>query len=302
MKKKPNTDNDNNGQSPEPELNLKAETKSILIEKILADYQLAPEDIAHCVELYYDAQRLRIIHANKQRTEGKSPLKDWFFLWLTMGEKVVYSKLKYWVEHCDNPECIWAYNQVGVGPVIASGLASMIDVNRLGRISALWLIAGQAPGKDRKVKGQKLTYNPRLKVLMFKLGECFVKVSGNEKAYYGKVYKQFKQIEIDKNESGKYAEAAAKELASKKFRDDTETKARLLEGKLSDGHLHSRAKRKTVKMFLSHYWLVARQKRGLPISRPYVHEHLGHDDIILPQVDVETAKRMMAELGPLNFG
>ena len=134
--------------------------------------------------------------------------------------------------------------------MIASGLSAYIDVMRAPYPSSIWKFAGLAPGFDRKQKGVKLPYNSRLKVLCWKLGESFVKVSGKEGATYGQLYGQFKAKEIEKNESGLYREAAGAELESKKFKTDTVTKKRLLEGKLSDGHLHARAKRKTVKIFL----------------------------------------------------
>jgi hypothetical protein len=255
------------------------ETQTLLVDKIIKAYELETKDVADAVELYYDAQKLRIMHGNKERSEGPGELVTWFSYWLELGEKVIQGKLKKWVESEKSPaEAKWAYEQHGIGPVIAAGLAAHIDVTKAASVSAVWKFAGQAPGADRKVKGQKLPYNARLKTLIWKTGESFVKVSGKEGATYGKLYAEFKTEEIKRNEAGQYREAAKRELATKKFKaEDSVTKQRLTEGKLSDGHLHSRAKRRAVKIFLSHYWVKGREARGLDVRAPYSIAVLGHD-------------------------
>lgn len=253
------------------------ETSSILIDKLIKAYDLETKDIADAVELYYDAQKLRIMHANKERTEGEGELKSWFSHWLAIGEKVISGKLEKWVASDKSPEeAKWARDQWGIGPIIASGLAANIDVERAKSISALWKYAGQAPGYDRKVKGVTLAYNVRLKTLCWKLGESFVKVSGKEDATYGKLYTKFKVEEIDRNNTGRYHKQAEIELRTKMI-TDSETKKCLESGKLTNGHLHSRAKRRAVKIFLSDYWTVARRARGLIVTEPYAIAILGHD-------------------------
>src|ERR1700752_3787769 len=85
------------------------ETRSVLIDKILAAYQLKAADIADVVELYYDCQNLREMHANRQRTEGENDLTKWFYKWLHLGENVIKGKLQKWVESDDSPpETKWA--------------------------------------------------------------------------------------------------------------------------------------------------------------------------------------------------
>lgn len=260
------------------------EIRNELIDKIIQQYELDSKDIADCVELFYDCQELRIRHANRERTEGPGQLVSWLAKWLQLGEKVIGSKLLNWVNSDKSPEeCKWAFDQVGIGPIIASGLAAHIDVTKAPCISSLWKFSGCAPGFDRKVKGKTLPYNARLKVLIWKLGQSFCKVSGKEDATYGQYYRVFKDREIQKNDEGLYKEAAARELTTKKFRPDTVTLKRLEQGKLSDAHLHARACRKTAKLFLSHYWLIARKSRGLPISDPYSIAILKHGHRIDPK-------------------
>jgi hypothetical protein len=263
---------------------LITEVRSELINKIIKTVTLKQRDIAELIELFYDIQDLRIAHANKERTEPPSELVEWLDFWMKAGETVIHGKLKQWVEGNDSPsEAKWAYEQIGIGPVIASGLSAHIDAAKSDTISSLWKFAGQAPGFDRKTKGQKLCYNARLKTLCWKTGESFVKVSGKDGATYGKLYVQYKAEEIRRNEVGHYKEAAERELASKKFKtEDSVTKKRLKAGMLSDAHLHARAKRRTVKMFLSHFWMKARESKGLSVTLPYSIQILNHTGLIEP--------------------
>jgi hypothetical protein len=255
------------------------------LAKIHADLEVKRDLIPEVSELYYDIQKMRVGFANRTRSEGPSYLGRWLNEWLNIGEQTIFKKLKEWVESDDSPaEAKWCYQQDGCGPVLASGLAAHIDLAKAPTPSSLWKFAGLAPGFDRRVRGQKLAYNARLKTLAWKLGECLVKVSGKQGAVYGKLYADFKADETRKNESGQYRAVAERELASKDFKKDTVTKKRLLEGKLTDGHLHSRAKRKAVKILLQNYWLVGRKALGLPIPEPYVQAHLGHGHIVEPVV------------------
>ena len=274
--------NNNENQHEEPETPQETKKKLVLLDRMLADYKLSTEDIPDAVELYYDAQRLRILHYNKDRTEDdRAQMRRWFNSWLETGEKLLKRKIEDWLGSEEAPlESKWAYDQDGIGPVLASGLSAYIDVTKAPTVSSLWKFAGLAPGSDRRVKGKKLPYCARLKVLCFKLGESFVKISGKEGATYGRLYAEFKQQEVRRNEEGKYAAVAVDELRSKNFRDDTVTKTRLLSGKLSDAHLHARAKRRVVKIFLQHFWQTAREARNLTVNAPYAGQILGHTGII----------------------
>ena len=262
---------------------LITESRNELIRKIIATTEIRSDQIVELVSIYYDIQAFRIQNANRDRTEEKSEVVQWLDFWMHAGETVIHGKLKQWVEGQNaTPEAVWSYSQVGIGPVIASGLSAHIDCQKADTISSLWKFAGQAPGFDRKIKGQKLSYNAQLKTLCWKLGESFVKVSGKENATYGKLYLQFKEEEVSRNEAGLYAETAQRELENKQFKSDNVTKKRLLEGKLSDGHLHARAKRRVVKIFLSHFWIKGREAKGLTVTAPYAMQILNHSGMIKP--------------------
>lgn len=122
-----------------------------------------------------------------------------------------------------------------------------------------------------------------LKVLAWKIGESFVKVSGNDKSFYGKLYVQYRLEEDEKNQAGAYGQAAQDKLEKFRIGKTTEAFKHYSTGKLPPAHLFSRAKRRVVKLFLSHYWQVGYEllhKR--PAPRPWAIEHGGHTHYIPP--------------------
>ncbi|GAH51683.1 unnamed protein product [marine sediment metagenome] len=48
------------------------------------------------------------------------------------------------------------------------------------------------------------------------------------------------------------------------------------------GHLDAMAVRKAIKLFLACLWLVWREAEGLPVSKPYAIDRLGHNSFIDP--------------------
>jgi len=113
------------------------------------------------------------------------------------------------------------------------------------------------------------------KTLCWKIGESFVKVKNKPDDLYGKLYDKRKAVEHEKNAAGAYAEQAARILESTPSHAQA---AIYKEGRLPDGHIHSRAKRWVVKIFLSHYWEVAYyHQHGVKAPfEPYTIAHLGH--------------------------
>lgn len=52
--------------------------------------------------------------------------------------------------------------------------------------------------------------------------------------------------------------------------------------KWSKGHVHNAAKNEVVKIFLAHWWTVARTLEGKTVSEPYAGALMGHTNIIKP--------------------
>jgi len=132
----------------------------------------------------------------------------------------------------------------------------------------------------------KRPYNADLKRLCFLIGESFIKVQNNAKDVYGKLYAQRKAKEAEANEQGAFSEQAATVLANKRIGHDTDAYRAYSVGKLPPAHLHARARRYAVKIFLSHYWCVAYYLTYDRIPpRAYAIEHLGHvDEIPIPNM------------------
>ena len=64
-------------------------------------------------------------------------------------------------------------------------------------------------------------------------------------------------------------------------------------GTIASGHVHMQAMRKMIKLILSHLWLVWREAEGLPITKPYAYDILGHTehDYIGPWEMVEKSEK-----------
>lgn len=134
----------------------------------------------------------------------------------------------------------------------------------------------------------KRPWNASLKVLLWKVGESFVKVSdakhdGENAGYYGKWYLERKAREVRLNDEGKLAHRAAEQLQRKKFRADTIAKRAYESGKLPDAHVHRRACRWVVKLFVAHLHEVMHvHEYGRRPPNPYPIAHLEHVHYIPP--------------------
>jgi hypothetical protein len=126
-------------------------------------------------------------------------------------------------------------------------------------------------------------WNAGLKTLCWKIGESFVKVSNNPNAFYGKVYKDRKELETARNAMGAFADQAAAILVKKKIGKTTEAYKSYVVGQLPPAHIHARAKRYAVKLFLAHLhevWFT--EVFGVPPPKPYPIRELGHTHYIPP--------------------
>ena len=163
----------------------------------------------------------------------------------------------------------WSKLQKGIGPILAAGLLAHIDIERAKTAGAIWRFAGLEPTVKWE-KGHKRPWNAELKVICWRIGDSFVKVSGREDAFYGQVYRERKKLEEERNRSGQFADQAQ---ASK------DSGRRLTENQmiyyandlLPPGRLDLRARRVAVKLFLSHWHEVAyRAHYGEDPPVPYV--------------------------------
>jgi hypothetical protein len=109
------------------------------------------------------------------------------------------------------------------------------------------------PGQhDRKVAGQLLTYNARLKTLMHIVATNFMRSKSPYRAIYDR----------------------AKARAEQSHAGDS---------KWPKGRIHLHSMRIMKKVFLSHLWVRWRELEGLPTRSLYVEEHLNHSHIYKPE-------------------
>jgi len=162
----------------------------------------------------------------------------------------------------------WLESVKGIGPALAGSLVACIEpISRFDNISKLWRYAGMAVmdgAAERRTKGEKIHWSPFLKTTCWKIGEQFVK--------QGDLYRRI------------YDESKAKDR--QKHPEQVKSGKKSKEGKeimlYTDMHIHNRAKRKAVKMFLSHLWLKWREMEGLPVTDPYAIAILKHGGIEKP--------------------
>lgn len=118
-------------------------------------------------------------------------------------------------------------------------------------------------------------FNTGLKVLFWKLGESFVKVSGNPKSHFGRIYRERKLLEIERNDAGLFREQAEEVLRTKKIGKNTEAYRAYSQGKLPPAHLHARATRYASRHFCHAYFGCAYwHHHGREEPTPYI---LAHD-------------------------
>lgn len=126
-------------------------------------------------------------------------------------------------------------------------------------------------------------WNGALKTLAWKIGESFVKVSGHDDSFYGSLYAQYKAAEVACNTRGEFAKQAEDKLRRFNIGTATEAYKSYSTGKLPAAHLHARAKRRVVKLFLSHYFEVGYELlHRKPAPRPWAIDQGGHVDYIPP--------------------
>lgn len=118
---------------------------------------------------------------------------------------------------------------------------------------------------QRKVKGTLLDFNPKLKSLIWRYSSQFV--MQGKKDVYRPLYEQFKAAYAEREDLK--AEIGEKEGG--------ETKHGITKG---TGHIDNMAKRKMIKIFLSHLWAVWRELEGLPVTKPWIIDLGGHSKYI----------------------
>lgn len=131
----------------------------------------------------------------------------------------------------------------------------------------------------------KPPYNIKLKVLMWKIGNSFQKVSNKEGSLYGKLYKERKEYETRKNNNYEYWEQAALCLKKKNYSKTSQAYHWYSQGMLPPAHIDARARRYAVKIFIDHMFeMMYIIKHGEMPKMVYPISRLDHVDYIEPEV------------------
>ena len=242
---------------------------------------LSRQEARYMVDLFRQIQDYRIQSGNQITSMLDEPHELFTFMAGQMAtlERQIQATLDRW--SLADPLGQWARAQRGVGPVIAAGLLAHIDLDKAPTVGHIWRFAGLDPTVVWN-KGEKRPWNADLKVLCWKLGESFTKVSGHPDGYYGHIYKNRKAIELERNAAGDFADQAAQVLATRKIGKETDAYAAYSVGKLPPAHIHARAKRYAVKMFLSHYHEIGYELMGKTPPKPFAIAHMEHAHYIPP--------------------
>lgn len=235
------------------------------------------DEARNLVSTYYGLQKFRLALRNQERqlvkAEKPHRVVNHFAGELSTLEKNMVSVLDKYSLSTEVGQ--WSRSILGVGPVIAAGLVAHIDINKAPTVGHIWRFAGLDPTVTWG-KGEKRPWNADLKVLCWKIGDSFVKVSNRPDAFYGKIYRERKEYELNRDERGGNAETAARTLETKKFKDAA-TKRIYESGHLPPGRLDLRARRYATKLFLAHWHEVAYiAEFGKEPPAPYPIAHLGH--------------------------
>ena len=237
------------------------------------------------VDLYYQWQDDRKSSRAQLRASAEEPEPHGVVTWLANNTERVEKTILYELAKFSNSQRVglWAQSIMGIGPVLTAGLIAHIDITRAPTVGHIWSFAGVNPDQRKWEKGSKRPFNAKLKVLVWKIGESFVKVSNRENDIYGHVYAERKVLEQTRNEAGVFADQAAHALATKNYGKTTDAYKAYIKGILPPAHIHAKAKRYAAKLFLAHYHHVAYElEYGEPPPKPYVIDHLAHAHYIAP--------------------
>jgi hypothetical protein len=204
-----------------------------------------------------------------------------------------------------DPVCIWASSITGIAHTISLHLRGMIDIREAPTPGHLHSFAGLIPPSQLKWgAGQLRPYNADLKkTVLGILGPSFIKNKNNKNDVYGKVYDRHYADIAARNERGEYEQYIKDEterLKANNIKMQANAVLTYPKGRLPDGQIMRRAIRKTIKLFLDHYWEVSYcltyGKR--PKLAPYAIAHQGHAHKIDPpmfdiyQYEVDDVDRM----------
>ncbi len=278
--------------------------------------KLSRRNARYFIDQYYLIQNNRIRAAAQVRecTKAGEPceLVDWMFDANRRFESAAQAALGTYVKQYKVGN--WLMAQYGIGPVLAAACLAHLEIEGRPTVGAFWRFAGLDPTSVWKPK-TKRPWNAQLKsILAFKMGESFVKFHGRDNCFYGHLWLKHKEKLWLQNIAGDFAETALADVESKKYGATTQAlkwvsgeysvkavQEWLAAGKgekppeagggtpmLPPAQIHARARRWTVKLFLSHLHEVMHWDwYGKAPPAPYIFDHpdgAEHVHLLSPQL------------------
>ena len=154
---------------------------------------------------------------------------------------------------------------------VKRGIEAFDTVSKYWAWWGLHVVDGHAAKRKR---GENINWNPKMRTLSWKIGKQFVMQGRGYRQIYDQEKDRLTEQRLPLGECQHYEECKAK-LKTRK------TPA-------CKGHIDAMAKRKTVKLFLSHLWQTWRQLEQQPTRPPYVMEYMGHNGTVSPEKMLET--------------
>jgi len=267
---------------------------------------LGRDEARFLVDAYYRMQEQRIRFDAQVREMMKEEEPHELLVWFGDQSRLLEGQVKEGLDYYSISLAAgrWARSVFGVGPVIAAGLLAHIDIERVEYAGQVWAFAGLTNAEWKKKT--RRPWNAELKTLCYKIGESFVKGRNSEKDMYGHLFGERKLKEWAKNLQGGNAEAAAVKAAkvgkdtvaylwysgqiNPKWAEDLMKSGKPFPQKfpkkatqgtgvamLPPAHIHARARRWTVKLFLSHLFEVMYiAHHGREPEQPFVLTMDGH--------------------------
>lgn len=245
------------------------------------------------VRMFYDLQSLRIQSGNRTGNQDAPAVlseKDKEILAM-MSDKTQELEKLFLKEINKLLKGIPVYENFlkdikGIGPTLAGVIISEIDIARAPTISSLWRWCGLSvvDGKaDRLRKGEKASYNPRLKAKLLKvMGDCMIKANSPYRSFYDnyKTRKQNTIVDICMACNGTGKVAPRKKPTDKGPKPGSDCKNCKGTGRnapwgASDAHRHNAALRVMVKAFLRDLYVQWRTMENLPVTEDYATAKLG---------------------------
>jgi hypothetical protein len=164
-------------------------------------------EMRYLVDAYYQMQEYRKATANQIRSMNTSgephAIIDWLLKQTETMEKQVARALEAYAGVTAPGR--WLMLQAGIGPVLAANFLAHLDITKTATAGGFWRFAGLDPTLKWN-KGKKRPFNAKLKTACWKASDSWVKLGDREDAFYAKVYRERKALEIERNEAGKFAE------------------------------------------------------------------------------------------------